>query len=358
MADLNLSAAKLTWTIPWESAWVTTVAFVGAGRRLAAGNREGQLFLWDLPEKPGDPLPQPFRRLDGHANAITGLAVTPDGKRLISSSYDHTVRYWDMDAAATGSDSVILDPRTRADAAKKTGKPAATTAVKVELQQAAKVLDSHKDWVRGLSLSADGSRLLTGDDHGQAILWDVAEAKEIRRVTVKGWNTALALAPDGKTALLSQAAAQYTGQPTGIQLWDLESAKPLHDLSKDFKMNVGAAAFTGDGKLLALGQGFNEGGGKLYFVDPATGKKTKEPGGHQYAITALTLHPGGKHIVSCGRDTLVKFWQIEDGKLAKEIGTGRGGQFKDWIHAVAFTADGLLAAAADMAGQINVWSLA
>lgn len=355
---LDLAGAKQTLTIPWESAWVTTVAFVGATRRLAAGNREGQLFLWDIPEKPGDPLPPPARRLDGHTNAITGLAVTPDGKRLISTSYDHTVRYWDLEAPATGTDKVLLDPRSRAETAKKAGKPADTTPVKVEVQQAAKVLDAHKDWVRGLALSADGTRLLTGDDHGQAILWDVAEAMEVRRLTVKGWNTAIALSPDGKTAFLSQAAAQYTGRPTGIQLWDLESGKQLLDLGKDLKINVGAAVFSPDAKLLAVGQGFNEGAGKLFVLDAATGKKVRDLGSHANGVTAVSVHPGGKHFVSSGRDTLVKFWQIDDGKLAKDLGAARGGQFKDWIHAVAFTADGLTAAAADMAGQINIWTLA
>jgi hypothetical protein len=34
----------------------------------------------------------------------------------------------------------------------------------------------------------------------------------------------------------------------------------------------------------------------------------------------------------------------------------RGGQFKDWIHAVSFSADGRWLAAADMAGGISVWT--
>ena len=63
--------ATLAWTLPWDTTWVTAVTFIGPSRRLAAGNNFGQIFLWELPEKPGDPAPPPVRRLDGHSNTIT-----------------------------------------------------------------------------------------------------------------------------------------------------------------------------------------------------------------------------------------------------------------------------------------------
>ena len=48
--------AALAWSLPWDPTWVTAVTFVGSSRRLAAGNYFGQIFLWDLPEKPGAPV--------------------------------------------------------------------------------------------------------------------------------------------------------------------------------------------------------------------------------------------------------------------------------------------------------------
>src|SRR4029077_2911969 len=147
--------ATLAWTLPWQDTWVTAVAFIGATRKLAAGNRYGQILVWDLPEQPGGDAPTPIRRLDGHTNEVTRLVATPDGKTLISASYDHTIRFWDMDAPASGNAEVILDARNRAVAAKKLGNKAAPPApgVQVELQQAAKVVEAHKDWVLGLDLT-------------------------------------------------------------------------------------------------------------------------------------------------------------------------------------------------------------
>ena len=75
-----------------------------------------------------------------------------------------------------------------------------------------------------------------------------------------------------------------------------------------------------------------------------------------YGATDLVFHPDGKHLLSTGRDTTVKIWRLEDGKLVKELGRPRGGQFKDWLHAVAVSPDGRWIAAADMAGQVQVWA--
>src|SRR5262245_34499261 len=87
----KLDKATLLWTIPWSADWVTAVTFAGSTRKMAAGNKLGQILVWDLPENPG-PVPPPALRLDGHRNAITSLTSTPDGRWLISASYDHTVR--------------------------------------------------------------------------------------------------------------------------------------------------------------------------------------------------------------------------------------------------------------------------
>ena len=78
--------------------------------------------------------------------------------------------------------------------------------------------------------------------------------------------------------------------------------------------------------------------------------------GHLYGVTDMVFHPDGKHLASGGRDTVVRIWNAADGKLVKELGKPRGGQFKDWIHAVSFSADGRWLAAADMAGAVQVWS--
>jgi WD40 repeat protein len=364
MADaVSFDKAIQPWTLPWDAEWVTAVCWLGATRRVAAGNNLGQILIWELPEKATATAPLPVRRLDGHTNSITRLLVSPDGRWLISSSYDHTIRYWDLQAAAKGSDTVALNARTREDL-KRRGSSKVPPAVeaKVELQQAAQVLDAHKEWVTALSMTPDGTALLSADDAGEVIVWDRPAAKELRRWKVKGWAYAAALSPDKKQAVVTERVPLVfdSGRHAGVKLWDATTGKEQRDLSADYKgMHLAAAAYSPDGKVLALGRGGEVDGtnGKVWLLDPATGKKTRElTPAHVYGVTDLVFHPDGKHLASAGRDTVVRLWNSADGKMVKELSKSRGGQFKDWIHAVSFSPDGRWMAAADMVGAVQIWS--
>jgi WD40 repeat protein len=357
--------ASPAWTVPWDEAAVTTVTFLGSARRLAAGNEQGQIFVFDLAEKPDGPAPLPVLRLDGHTNAVTSLVASAGGSRLISASYDHTIRWWDLAAPPEGKAEVILDRKAREAAAKKAGKGASEApGVSVGLQKKARAAEAHQEWVRTLSIGAEGRQLLSGDDKGLAILWDAASAAEVRRFQSPGWLRAVALSADGRLAATCEFAPRYGGFANAIKLWDAASGALKLDLGKEFKKGervsgMAAAAFSPDGKLLALGQGGEvEGGkGKITLVDPETGKKTQELPGHESGITSLGFNPDGTVLASGGRDTQVRLWSMPDGKLLQELGKPRGGQFKDWIHAAVFSPDGSRLAAADMAGQIHLWSL-
>ena len=133
---LNFDKASLAWTLPWDADWITAVSFCG-NRRVAAGNNLGQLLVWDLPEKPGGTTPPPVRRLDGHTHVISRLLSTPDGKTLLSSSYDHTIRSWDLQSAGTGSAAVVLNARIRDEISKRryASKVPDPIAATVKLQQ-------------------------------------------------------------------------------------------------------------------------------------------------------------------------------------------------------------------------------
>lgn len=360
MNSPDFAKATLAWSFPWDAAWVSAVSFVGPAH-VAAGNNLGEILLWQLPEKPGEATP-PVRQFIGHTNGINRMVCAED-RWLISASNDHTVRYWDLQAPAGETAKVVLNARAIEETTrnKSSGKkPPAPLEVEVRTQASAKTIEG-REWVLGLTLSQDQSTLLTGDDAGQVVLFDRASGAEKKRWPVKGWAYAVALSPDLRQACVSERypvvfdAARYTA----VKLWDIAAGTVQHDLSKDFKdMQIAAAAYSADGKVLALGRGGEADGmnGKVFLVDPATGQKLRElTPGHLSGLTALSFHPDGQHLASSGRDTLVRIWNIADGKMVAVLGKSRGGQFKDWIHAISFSPDGTRLAAADMAGFVHVW---
>lgn len=383
---MNFDKLSLLYSLTWDADWVSAVSFIGPNR-IAAGNLRGEILQWDLPENPEKrpelspeaakiptttvsadqkPLyvsPPPARQLTGHTNGINRLLCVED-RWLISASNDHTIRYWDATAAPDAATAkVVLNASLIEETERNKGsgrKPPPPMEVEVKTQPSAKTIEG-AEWIVGLGLSEDRSTLIAGDDAGNVVLYDRAAAMEKKRWQVTGWAYAVAISPDHKQALVSERKPLVFDQDrhTGINLWDVEKGAVQHDLGKEFKdMQIAGAAYSPDGKALAIGRGGEVNGneGKIFIIDPATGKKVREfTPGHQYGVTDLCFHPDGQHLLSSGRDTLVRVWNVADGKLVKEIGKPRGGQFKDWIHAISVSPDGRRVAAADMAGLVHVW---
>jgi WD40 repeat protein len=47
--------------------------------------------VWDLDNG------RALRTLEGHASHVSGVALTLDGRRVISASWDKTLKVWDLD---------------------------------------------------------------------------------------------------------------------------------------------------------------------------------------------------------------------------------------------------------------------
>jgi WD40 repeat protein len=70
---------------------VGAVALTPDGRRGLSGSWDASLRLWDLETG------QCLRILEGHTAEVRAVAVTPDGHRALSGAGDHTLRLWDLE---------------------------------------------------------------------------------------------------------------------------------------------------------------------------------------------------------------------------------------------------------------------
>jgi WD40 repeat protein len=324
--------------------------------------------------------------LEGHTNGVTKLLTTPDGKWIVSASLDRTVRLWDVNAEATGEGEVVVDLVTRQAEAKRTHKDDALKqpGIAVKTQQAAHVFSGHQDWIEALGINSDGQRLISGDNSANVFVWDLATRKEVTHWKGRSWNwiVAAALSPDGQTAVVSEHRYKrddFDVPATALKLWNVADASETLDLMKvqfpkykpedttyggsqiwrKFVANgLIAADFSPDGKLVALGQGGETDKGQIHILETTDGKLVRDVSGHQYGITDLRFSRDGKYLLSTGRDTTLRITQVEDGKEVAALGAPRGGQFKDWLSALAISPDQKTVAAADIAGMIHVWSLA
>ena len=109
-----------------------TLRNVGAQFVADSGSQDHTVKVWDVGTG------QERATLKGHADPVTSVALSGDGKTLASGSVDRTVKVWDVG----------------------TGQERAT-------------LKGHTDPVSSVALSGDGKTLVSGSEDGTVKLWEV-----------------------------------------------------------------------------------------------------------------------------------------------------------------------------------------
>ena len=88
---LHPPGTPLLRTLEGHSDSVNGVAVTPDGKRAVSASWDKTLKVWDL--ETGRAL----RTLEGHSDSVSGVAVTPDGKRAVSASWDKTLKVWDLE---------------------------------------------------------------------------------------------------------------------------------------------------------------------------------------------------------------------------------------------------------------------
>jgi len=64
------------------------------GKRAVSSSSDHTLKVWELESD------RALRTLVGHSRSVNGVAVTPDGKRAVSASDDQTLKVWELESGA------------------------------------------------------------------------------------------------------------------------------------------------------------------------------------------------------------------------------------------------------------------
>ena len=245
----------------------------------------------------------------GHSNSVNSVAFSPDGRQILSGSYDRTIKLWD---AATGREI--------------------------------RTFTGHSAAVWSVGFSPEGTRIVSGSGDYTIKLWDAATGREIRTFTGHSGSVYSArFSPEG-TRIVSGSYDRT------IKLWEVSTGREIRTLS-GHSGSVLSVAFSPDGTRIVSGSGDYT----IKLWDTATGREIRTFSGHSGSVISVAFSPDGTRIVSGSWDKTIKLWDTATGR---EIRTFRGHSFSDFANSVAFSLDGNQIVSSSDDKTIKLWDAA
>jgi WD40 repeat protein/serine/threonine protein kinase len=249
--------------------WVLRVALNLDSKMLATASigtpglaAQGDAHLWD-------PVTGNHVRSLRHPGWVTGLAFSPDGKRLLTGCTDNPyARLWDV--------------------------------VSGQLLRSF----PHHATVTSVAFSPGGRQALTGSADGTAQLWDVDSGQPVFTEPLRHPDRigAVAFSRDGKFLFTAIGnAEQHWGE---VRRWETETGKPIGRALQHYSA-VLALAPSPDGQLVLTGSADR----KAYFWDVGTGTPIGPPLHHGKQVLAVAYSPAGNTAVTASLDGTAQVWQ-------------------------------------------------
>ncbi|XP_036977982.1 apoptotic protease-activating factor 1 isoform X1 [Acanthopagrus latus] len=228
---LEVPSGKLLATLLGHTKTVLHCKFSQNGQTLITSSEDTTIRVWRWQS-------EECQVLQGHKEQVRSfslLSSSPADTRLLSWSFDGTVKMWDTESGEKLQDirahrGAILSCHVSPD-----GCLFATTSADMtaklwhsESWECVHALKGHQDCVRSCRFSWDSRRLATGDDNGEIRLWNVKDGSLLKICSREGkdgmdslhggWVTDLHFSPDDSLLL---STGGY------IKWWDVEKGEAL-----------------------------------------------------------------------------------------------------------------------------------
>jgi WD40 repeat protein len=285
----------------------------------------------------------------GHKETVYAVSVSPDGKQLLTGSFDKTVKLWDLASGkelrtfggAAGHQNIVLavafspDGQTFASG----GSDNLVKVWDVPASRARHELALSAS-VTATAISSDGKTAAAGDTGGEIKVVNPADGKELLKLKGHvGAVTGLAFAPNNPKSLAS------VGVDGTLRLWDLNNGKPVATIIAHEKPIRNVAFATGGNLVFTAG---DDGAVKYWQLPIAPAKPLA---GHADTVRALAMSPDGNFIATGSTDKNVRLFGPDGGNAIRTLPANQA------VTAVATAGinGNAITVAGTSTGQILIW---
>jgi WD40 repeat protein len=341
---------------------VYSVALSPNGKKLVTGSQDGSVRLWDVPDrKPGTTLRvgiNKAKKLSGHGITVECVAFSSDGRRIASGSWDNTAKLYDD----VGKDIATLKGHNRGIMAMAfsaegstlvtvSGDHAAPVSGEVRMWDAADgkdrgLIGKHTDMALGVSIPKDGNRVVTTGRDRAIRIWDTQKRIEVKTIQPSGSTH-----DDPKIVqALAYSADGFqlavAGEGGTIAIWDTKTRKRTAILEGHTDM-VYALSWSNDGSRLASASG-----DRTAIIWDLSSAKPVRTWKHAGGVYAIAISPDGKTVATGGFDKIVRLWDDDSGSERRKL-EGHTAS----VRSLAFSANGAELASGSSDFTVRLWSL-
>ena len=292
-------------------------------------------------------------RLRGYAGWVTGAEFSrPDGRLVLTSSLDGSVRVWNARTGAKvrtlgGFDGGFVPAAfsPRGERVLMVTKSNTARILDAETGDELAVLEGHTETLTSAEFSRDGRFVLTAAGDGRARVWDTETKRKPMVLRHGDWVNS---AHFGGTDKLVVTA----GNDRTVRVWAVRTGRQVDEFRHpkgDYNRNpVWSAVFDQDGKRVATAS--KDGAVRIWTVGAEA--KPIVLLGHTPSADGVEFSHDGDLLLSWGGKE-ARIWNLSGQKAGERVLSHR-----DWVEAAGFSDDGKLVATSSDDGAISVWEAA